>query len=261
MKKFIFLIILIPIFNLGKAQNLQSEYRYLCLVKSQSSQLIKDNLRNAEIYADSLFLKDIPQTELAALFFKELGDNYSAIGKADLALFSYLRQRFLYPNDSISLYVEQQMRINATKLNMDNQSTEYLIQRSSHYNLSSEKETNTNKLLYSSIQIETKNLSTLLLHYLDLAKFKNFTPSDFILKWEDVSRMHMPLKYKIDYVNRDFKSLNNKQQERYYCTLTRFYIQQKAWGMAQETYQKLKNLQPEKPKNKPCLKARIDLHL
>ena len=256
MRKVLVYIFIISFSLSGFTQNLKSEYRYLSFVKTQTKQLIKDNLRNAEIVSDQLIYSKIKNPKAVSLFFMELGDNYAIIDKAEFALFSYLRQRFLFPNDSISLYVEKQIRTNALHLNIDKQMVDYLIQKSAPYNLAENLETNLNNLIYWSSKIETKELTTILLHQIDLMNSCGMSQFDYLLKWEDLSRIGIPLKYKIDYLEQDFNSLNLKQKKRYYKYQTRYFLKHKAWRSAENSLITLNNLNSNKTFSFAYLKLR-----
>lgn len=260
MRKALLYIFIISLSLSGLTQNFKGEYRYLNFVKTQTKQLIKDNLRNAEIVSDQLIYSGIKDKEITALFFMELGDNYALIDKAEFALFSYLRQRFLFPNDSIGLYVEKQIRVNAIRLNIDKQMADYLIQKSAPHNLVKNQETNLNNLIYWSSKIETKDLTYILLHQIDLMNSCGMSQFDYLLKWEDLSRIGIPLKYKTDYLEHDFKSLNLSQKELYYKYQTRYFLKHKARDRAENSLSTLNSLNPNKTSGFGYLKLRTKWH-
>lgn len=260
MRKAFLYIFIIGLSLSGLTQDFNSEYRYLSFVKTQTKQLIKDNLRNAEVVSDQLIYSGTKGQQITALFFMELGDNYALIDKAEFALFSYLRQRFLFPNDSISLYVEKQIRTNALHLNIDKQMVDYLIQKSAAHNLSANQETNLNNLIYWSSKIEAKDLTTILLHQIDLMNSCGMSQFDYLLKWEDISRIGIPIKYKTDYLEQDFNSLNLSQKERYYKYQTRYFLNHKAWRNAENSLLTLNSLNPNKTSGFGYLKLRSKCH-
>ncbi len=242
------------------SQNTKSEYRYLKIIKSQSKQLIKGNLRNAELKADQLLYSTVDDSLTASLFLMELGNNYTKIKRPGLALFSYLRQRFCFPNDSIGLFVEKQIRQNALRLNLDKQTIDYLILKSAPHNLSSDREERINKLIYWSSKIETKYLSSILLHQIDMMNTNGMLENSYLLKWEDVSRLEIPLKFKADYLAKEFNLLNIKQQKRYYKYQAHYYLKHKAWKRAETSISTLSTLNPNKPKSHLYLKLRVYWH-
>jgi hypothetical protein len=260
MRKILILSFLIGFSTAGFSQNLLSEYRYLALVKTQPKQLIKDNLRNAEIIADSLMFSGTKDNQTASLFFMELGNNYSIVNKHELAIFSYLRQRFCFPNDIIRLNVEKQIRLNAMHLNIDNQIIDNLILKSAPYNLSENAATNLNSLIYWISKIETKNLTPLLLHQIDLMKANGIAQIDYLLKWEDISRIAIPLKYKPDYLYNDFNNLDSKQKQFYYKAQLRYFLKHKAWKSAEISLSEINKLNTDKPKSLWYLKLRAKWH-
>jgi hypothetical protein len=260
MKKRIVLGFLLAMVLTVFSQNLQSEYRYLTLVKTQQKKLIYDNLRNAEIVADSLLFSKTLDKKTASLFLMELGNNYSALKKAEFALFSFLRQRFCFPTDTISLFVEKQMRFNALLLNIDKQMIEFIIQKSAVYNLSDNKEENLNKLIYWASKIETKDLNPLLLHHLDLMNAKGYSLIDDVLKWEDLTRISFPIKHKAFFLAHDFDSLDFAHQKRYYKYQTCYLLKNKAWNRAKDTLFTFRNLAETKKSNLCFLRFRSEMH-
>ncbi len=260
MKKATLFIFIIGISLSALSQNIKSEYQYLAFVKTQTKKLIKDNLRNAEITSDKLIYSKTKCKKTASLFLMELGDNYQLIDKPEFAIFSYLRQRFLFPNDSISLYVEKQIRANALRLNITKQMINYLIQKSAAHNLAENREINLNNLIYWSSRIETKELTPILLHQIDLMNSNGMSQFDYLLKWEDLSRIGIPLKYKIDYLERDFNTLILSQKERYYKYQTRYFLNHKAWGNAKNSLLALNSLTPNTNSVFGYLKLRSKWH-
>jgi hypothetical protein len=260
MKKIVIISLLLGISLHLLSQNTKSEYRYLKIIKSQSKQLIKGNLRNAELKADQLIYSKVDDSLTASLFFMELGDNYTKLKRPGLALFSYLRQRFCFPNDSIGLYVEKQIRQNALRLNLDKQTSDYLILKSAPQNRGSNREEQINKLIYWTIKIETKYLSDILLHQIDMMNSEGMSENPYILKWEDVSRLEIPLKFKSSYLEKNFNELTIKQQKRYYRYQANYYLRHKAWKRAEASISNLSTIYPGKTKSLLYLKLRMHWH-
>jgi len=103
MKKNIFTFaILLLISNIIVAQfSTRTELRYLQLInKQQNLKLIEGNLYNAELAADSIIINKKNST-INSEFFYQLAESYFYIEKYDLAFFSLLRQRCLFPNEAV----------------------------------------------------------------------------------------------------------------------------------------------------------------
>ncbi|MCD6090272.1 MAG: hypothetical protein J7J72_02115 [Bacteroidales bacterium] len=260
MKKLLILSFLLGFSISGFTQNLKVEYRYLCLVKTQPKQLIIDNLRNAEIMADSLMFSKSKPDNLSSLFFMELGNNYAAVHKPELAIYSFLRQRFCFPNDSISIFVEKQIKLNALYLDIDKQLIDYLIQKSAPYNISENTEANLNNLIYYVSKIETKVLTPILVHQIELMNSKGIPLLNYLLKWEELTQISIPLGDKMSFLNQDFNTLELSKKQFYYSYLTRYYLRNKAWKSAENSLSILKNLNKDKPSTFGYLHLRTKWH-
>lgn len=260
MKKKLIIAFLLVFSTLGFSQNLLSEYRYLTLIKNQNHQLIEDNIRNAEIVGNELFYTNAKDLRTASLFLMELGANYTIIDKPELALYSFLRQRFCFPYDSLNLAVEKQIRLNAIKLKMDKQMVDYLILKSSAHNISQNKEENINKLIYYSSKFENKELTPILIKQIEFMNSCGLSQSDYLLKWEDLSRIEIPIKYKLDYLEKNFNDLELEQKQRYYKYQLRFYLKHNAWKQADHSLYILDTLDPNKSNGLNILKIRTKWH-
>ena len=162
MKKTIFTLAIILFFSsLSIAQfSTKTELGYLQLINKQhNKELISDNLFNAELAADSIITKN-DNNKLNSYFFYELAESYSQCEKYDLALFSLLRQRCLFPDEAIANKSEPLFYELAFKNNMTD-STALLLWNST--TIHGNKTVNLNKqlikLLQISISIATKELN------------------------------------------------------------------------------------------------------
>lgn len=102
MKKIIYIFILFLISFKLSSQNINAEIKYLKVINAQSEELIKDNLRNAEICAFKLIQNPDSFINVGRVFFNELAISYYLTKNYDFALLSYYRQRCFFPtiNDS-----------------------------------------------------------------------------------------------------------------------------------------------------------------
>ena len=99
----IFIFLLLTIFSLsGYSQfSLSTELLYLQHINQQNNKrLIRGNIDDAEWTADSILSNHSDKLYNAAFFF-ELGKSYFLLKQYDKALFSFFRQHYLFPNDSI----------------------------------------------------------------------------------------------------------------------------------------------------------------
>ena len=88
----------------GNAQNLKMEIKYLQIVNSQSKELIKDNVRNAEITAFKIINRPDSFKNGGAIFLNELAKSYFILENYELVILTYYRQRCFFPikNDAES---------------------------------------------------------------------------------------------------------------------------------------------------------------
>lgn len=97
--------------------SVKTELEYLKIIHKQGVvDLIDGNLRNAELVADSLIIKGI-NTETNAFFMKELALSYFLTKEYELALFTILEQRTIFPNSKVehqskTLFMETVFRNN-----------------------------------------------------------------------------------------------------------------------------------------------------
>ncbi|MBN1651310.1 MAG: hypothetical protein JW857_08280 [Bacteroidales bacterium] len=259
MRKLFFLFVIFAFNILGISQTLNTEYHYLALIKNQPKPVVKDNLRNAEMVADSLWLLPVENPHLAALYFMELGNNYAKIKQHEMAIFSFFRQRFFFPFDSISIYVENQIREQSLFLNLDKQQVDILLQKSNTEVVQENKYNALDPLLCWIIKFENKRIENHILHHLELMQQKNITPSKTLLKWQDLTKIGIKTRKKRAYLSADFNQLTYKQQSNYIKHLTKFFIRHKSWSRAKESLNQLNKIKPGKKYPALGLKTRICL--
>lgn len=102
MKKIQIITLLLFLGFSSNSQNLDVEIRYLDLINTQQDKyLIKDNLRNAELVADSLLWKIENYNDSVSLFFIKLAESYRILKNYEMALYTINRQRILFWSDSL----------------------------------------------------------------------------------------------------------------------------------------------------------------
>lgn len=107
MKKTIISLIIcsIAFFNI-KAQNFKAENKYLQIINNQEIDLIADNIRNAEFIADSYVFSDKNLVQDGDLFFLNFAKSYHILRQNEYAVFSIIRQRVFFPNDTLNNFCE-----------------------------------------------------------------------------------------------------------------------------------------------------------
>ena len=137
----------------------QTELKYLKIINIQDNQdLIKGNLYNAEILVDSLMLLT-DNSDLKSEFLYELSNSYYLVEYYDLALFSLLRQRCIFPNNSIEQESFNLFEESAYSNNLNDSLTKALFEKTRVENIPKNISDRLKLLLEISITINTKRLS------------------------------------------------------------------------------------------------------
>jgi len=140
----------------------KTEYTYLKLINSQENKiLIKDNLKNFEMVVNRVIATE--NSKYSAYFFNELANSYNIIGQKELAFFYILVQRSLFPNDTLSVFQENNFRELAYSLNLGKNITK----------------TYWDKTLYQSIPKNYTDRIILLLELSTELHFKKLTQSNY----------------------------------------------------------------------------------
>ncbi len=112
---FVFVFILF-ISQLAVSQNITIENKYLELINRQNDKfIISDNIRNAELCADSLLHMKKNDT-INSIFLSNLAESYYLIKKYDFSIFTILRQKCLFPNKNLENNINSLLIANASKL-------------------------------------------------------------------------------------------------------------------------------------------------
>ncbi len=240
------------------SQSVKTEYIYLTIVnRQQDKKLIKDNLRNAEIIADSLFFwtenPGIKNDSVASWFYKELAVSYYLSGDYPMALFSFLRQRFFYPNPKLNQFVADYFTESAAFVNIDKNMIDFQLEKSSPDKVlklsSKEREYN---LLNNSVLLNLKALNPVIMHYTDLIKESQSNVPEFVNRWAFLVNIGIPQKLMKGYINYyqgEIDTLNFKMSKILYRKAAHYYLKNNAWEMASVYIEKYDSL-PLKLNNK-----------
>lgn len=130
--KIILNLLLILFFTGSFAQfSVSTETKYLQLINNQNRKdLIEDNLFNAEFASDSIIIKQ-KQSYENSMFFYQLAVSYFKTKNHELAMFTLLRQRCLFPDKNISITEKNLFFETAYRNNLSNEQAQYLWQQSS----------------------------------------------------------------------------------------------------------------------------------
>ena len=248
MKKIIYLITFLFVSVSLVAQSISTELTYLTIVNRQEKKLIQNNLRNAEIVADSLLLhpkvsnriyfpdgssRQKKHDSIGAFFFKELGMSYYITGNYPMALFSFMRQRILYPNDTLQAIVHYYFTNAAAFANVKKGIANYLLEKSSpatmHKKSFSEKKI---VLLEKAIFLNSKALNSILLQYVDAIRESEGSVPQFINRWAFLVTIGIPhnkMEGYMNYYQGNLDSLNFQQKKILNRKAARYYLQKHAW--------------------------------
>ncbi len=223
------------------SQSVKTEYIYLTLVnRQQNIKLIENNLRNAEIIADSLFFRTengVKENDsLASLFFKELAVSYYISGNYPMAMFTFLRQRYLYPDpkmDKLAVYYFGQA---AAFKNISKEMVTFQLEKSNPETIEtvSVKEREY-ALLNNSILLNQKELNQVILHYADMVKETRYEVPEFVNQWAFLVTIGIPQKLMRGYVNYyqgEIDTLNFKFSKILYRKAAHYYLKNNAWETA-----------------------------
>ncbi len=218
MKKFYLLIIAISLYLQAFSQfSLKAEIEYLRIINSGSDKfLIKNNLFDAEIVADTLIYIYGNENKSASDFFNNLAQSYFLLKKYDLALYSAERQRLLYPSDELDLASAIIIKKCLRKLRLRNNEDLYLNKTSYDTVINMSDSKRLTLLFQLSSLLYSRNLKNHLIRIVDVytKKFGNKLPFD-MAKWLVVKD------YKMHYIKKHYtkKDIMNVSKDFQFSTI------------------------------------------
>ncbi len=266
------------------AQSVNTELVYITLINGQQNKmLIKDNLRNAEMVADTLFfipgIKSNKVTErekialqrkydsTASFFLKELGMSYFLTGDYPMAMFTFLRQRYFYPNNTLNDIVGSYFVDAAAFANVKKDIADFLLRKSDPRALKNiPLEERREMFLEKVIFLNEKELNNPVSKYVDFTRESNNKLPEFIEKWAFLTKIDIPHKMMEGYMNYfqgNLDSLNFKQKKIMYRKAAHYYLKHNAWFESEKYIDNYCSL-PLKINNRiTCcwMKLRKELHL
>jgi len=106
-KKILFIISFFALTGSVNAQNLKVEYQYLYLINKQNKlDIIKDNLRNAELVAYQIIAKPDAFQEYGNVFFTELAESYLKTEDYHKLMFTLIRKYCFFSDTSVNKSTE-----------------------------------------------------------------------------------------------------------------------------------------------------------
>lgn len=234
--------------NLYSQFSISTESKYLQIVNKQANtKLISDNLINAELATDSL-VNSGENTALNAQFFNELSQSYFLTKNYELALFSLLRQRCLFPNK----YIEQKHKIlfleAAYRCNLTDSVSQHLLIESSIKNMQKTYTSKLKLLLELSVIVQSKVLNPYIFKTgLKLRSIDNNIPI-WYQHWEFLTLINLKEKKKSEAlvygkVNSPIyvQITNNKLKYKVYRKTVKHYIKTNSFRQASKILNEYRN--------------------
>jgi len=210
--------------------NTQTEYRYLKFINSQNkTDLIKDNIKNAELVANNLLVAD--NTTYTSLFFTELSKSHNIIDDSETAFYYTLCQRILFPNTSTSSYIHNTFFHNAYAIQLNDSLS------SVYWKMTSEDllpKTYSNKLLLLmelSIKLHSEKLTKHISNLGIILKQQQTPIPTWYTHWEYLTNIGFTAKEKINLLSFEkdcdkniYTSVDKKQRLKIYSKAINYYI-------------------------------------
>jgi hypothetical protein len=219
---------------------LRTEYDYLKLINNQQYQpLIKDNLKNLEPVVNRII--DAETDQYSAYFFSELVNSYNIIGQEEIAFFYILVQRSLFPNDSLSLFQENNFLELAYSINLGKNTTSTYWERTLRQNLPPNYTDRIILLLELSTELHLKKLTDLNYKIGLILRNKNSQIPAWYQHWEFLtiigvkekqkSQLIKPKKYPYQPI---FNQIEGRNKTKVYRKAIKHYIKADAKVYAKE---------------------------
>jgi hypothetical protein len=231
-KQIFFLICFLISFSLWAQFSTQTELKYLQIINAdKNKELIKNNLWNAELKADSI-LYSKQQKLINRLFFIELAKSYFILKQYDLALLNLYKQRILFPSDSLSVENKQLFFELIYRNNFGDSISQEIWKTTEEKSLSDNYNERLNFLLKQAIDIHSKRLIPYIFNLAHLYERFSVKKPLWLNNWEFLSLIKIREKHKkqiIDYSNNQEQTIyklikNDKLKYKVYRKAIKHYI-------------------------------------
>jgi len=248
MRKLLLFIIGLISLNATAQFSLKVETQYLELInKNQDKMLHRQNYPNAELVCDTILIHY--KKSLSSHFLVELGKSYSITKNWEMAIFSIIRQRALFPNDSLEVKGFEILKDAAQHLNLTKQEINQIIERTKkvHY---AGFQAGWHNAITTSFYLKTKKLDAAILHSYALYQYKYPNDKNIVLeeiKW--MLQVNTPLRMRAKMIQREaenqkdwLKNMTKKQRMIFLRKQVKYYKKNKAKRQARIS---LKNYKAE----------------
>lgn len=210
------LITLISLNAIGQF-SVKDENQYLKLInKGNDKRLHKQNFHTAELLVDSLFIYE--KTPLSSQYLLELAQSYSITKNWEMVIFSIIRQRAVFPNDSLNTKGVNLLTKAANHLNLTSQEVETVINKTDKEKYNGH-QAGWHNAITTCFYLKTNKLDIQILHLYNLYQTK-FDNNNMVLREiNTLIQFDIPIKYRPEMINREaeneddwIKNLNKKQR-------------------------------------------------
>ncbi len=213
--------------------SIQTEYRYIRNINRQANlDLIADNLNHANRTADNYI--DEENNYFIAHFFHELGNSYLILNKSEKALFYYLTQRVLFPNDSISSANHKIFLNTAYSCNLSDSLAKHFWEQTKKINLPTKDPDKLLLIIEMSIQLRSPELTAPIYRLGQKLKQSPINPPAWYKHWEFLTRMGYDEKGKMEILDFNsqnqsvFESVDDDSKNQIYRRAINYYINRDA---------------------------------
>ena len=233
---YIFLLISISSFS---QFSVETELKYLTIIHKQGViDLIDGNLKNAELTADSLIYRG-QRAEINSKFFKELSISYFLTKEYELALFTLLEQRTLFPDPLVEKQSQLLFMESAYRCNLPDSLTKYLWNETLFISAPKNLTDGIEKCLELSVKLEKKELQKQIDKLGQELRNKIEIVPVWYQHWEFLTLIQMNEKYKNEILTyaKDNKAIykqitNQKLQKKTYRKAIKHYIRSDSFVQA-----------------------------
>jgi hypothetical protein len=222
------------------------ELRYLDRINlSQDKMLHRQNWHNAELVCDSLILK--PGNPLGARFFSALAKSYLTGKNYEMAVFTVIRQRCLYPSDSVNAVSEAVFRDAAVRLKFtEKEITEILVNTSGEFYL--DHKNGLRKAVITTFNLKKNEFDNENMHLIMLMKslYPEYNKDMVISEIAYMIKFNIPEKYR-DNINREAESIEDWKKNldketgiKFLKMELRYYRKNRACRQAKEVKEELR---------------------
>ena len=202
MKKLTIFLFLISSINLAAQFSISVELKYLETINNSADKMLhRQNFHNVELVCDSLFLNN--DNPLGGKFLSQSAESYLKGENYAMAVFSIIRQRCIFPCDSLEAAGIEILRKATTHLGFSFEKANKIIKstNTASYN---KPQLARRKAIITAFNTGIKELDKVILHHIELYRYKYPKSNDAVLNQIfHLLEIEMPVKYRISSISRE----------------------------------------------------------